>query len=105
MANHSVAQPIIVVFSPSPERMKEDELDVELIPPSEIRIELTDRAAEVCIFLSWIKAKMIEILQQLRQIAAREGNPDAALRIAVESGGCHGYQYKMELATHREPDD
>ncbi|EJD42245.1 hypothetical protein AURDEDRAFT_67965, partial [Auricularia subglabra TFB-10046 SS5] len=30
---------------------------------------------------------------------------DSALRIAVESGGCHGYQYKMELAKSREPDD
>ncbi|EPQ57735.1 hypothetical protein GLOTRDRAFT_37542, partial [Gloeophyllum trabeum ATCC 11539] len=38
-------------------------------------------------------------------IAARENNPDAALRIAVESGGCHGYQYKMELAKSRNPDD
>ncbi|KAH7104086.1 hypothetical protein BKA62DRAFT_615484, partial [Auriculariales sp. MPI-PUGE-AT-0066] len=28
-----------------------------------------------------------------------------ALRIAVESGGCHGYQYKLEVARTREPDD
>ncbi|KZT65390.1 hypothetical protein DAEQUDRAFT_747061 [Daedalea quercina L-15889] len=35
----------------------------------------------------------------------REHNPDAALRIAVESGGCHGYQYKLELAKRREDDD
>lgn len=38
-------------------------------------------------------------------IANREKNANAALRIAVESGGCHGYQYKMELATKRSPDD
>lgn len=43
--------------------------------------------------------------QQLRAISKRENNPDAALRIAVESGGCHGYQYKMELATSRSGDD
>lgn len=36
-------------------------------------------------------------------IAEKDAN--AALRIAVESGGCHGYQYKMALATGRLPDD
>jgi Fe-S cluster assembly iron-binding protein IscA len=39
------------------------------------------------------------------KIAEREHNPNTALRIAVESGGCHGYQYKMELAITRSPDD
>ncbi|EGN93784.1 hypothetical protein SERLA73DRAFT_63421, partial [Serpula lacrymans var. lacrymans S7.3] len=38
-------------------------------------------------------------------ISTRERNSDAALRIAVQSGGCHGYQYTMELAKAREPDD
>lgn len=44
-------------------------------------------------------------LQHLRAISQREGNPEAALRIAVESGGCHGYQYKMELSKRSQPDD
>ena len=39
------------------------------------------------------------------KIAEIESDPNAALRVAVESGGCHGYQYKMELATSRSPDD
>lgn len=39
------------------------------------------------------------------KISEREKNPKAALRVAVESGGCHGYQYKMELAQSRSPDD
>ncbi|EIM81985.1 uncharacterized protein STEHIDRAFT_65793 [Stereum hirsutum FP-91666 SS1] len=43
--------------------------------------------------------------QQLQRISIRENNPDAGLRIAVESGGCHGYQYKMELTTRKEPED
>ena len=43
--------------------------------------------------------------QQLRAIAKREGNPAAALRVVVESGGCHGYQYKLHLARERQPDD
>lgn len=46
-----------------------------------------------------------DMVQQLRSIATRENRPDAALRIAVESGGCHGYQYKMELAKEALPDD
>jgi len=35
----------------------------------------------------------------------RENDQDIGLRVAVESGGCHGYQYKMELTSKREPDD
>ncbi|EIW74514.1 hypothetical protein CONPUDRAFT_67112, partial [Coniophora puteana RWD-64-598 SS2] len=38
-------------------------------------------------------------------IAVRQHNDAAALRIAVESGGCHGYQYKLELAKERAPED
>lgn len=38
-------------------------------------------------------------------MSSREQDPDAALRVAVESGGCHGYQYKMELAKSRSLDD
>ncbi|KAI0029251.1 hypothetical protein K488DRAFT_27834, partial [Vararia minispora EC-137] len=60
----------------------------DLIPPAEAQLQLTDRAAE-----------------QLQRIAAREKNDEAALRLAVESGGCHGYQYKMELANSAGQDD
>ena len=31
--------------------------------------------------------------------------PEPALRIAVESGGCHGYQYKLQVDHNRAPDD
>ncbi|KAJ7287341.1 hypothetical protein C8J57DRAFT_1283593 [Mycena rebaudengoi] len=74
------AQPTVLLSSPSPEYIEQEEIDVELLSPHEAQIVITDRAAE-------------------RPI------PDAALRIAVESGGCHGYQYKMELAKTRALDD
>lgn len=73
-----------VLSTPTQAALDDAEIDVAPLAPADARIELTDRAAE-----------------QLRSIAAKESNPDAALRIAVESGGCHGYQYKMELAKTR----
>lgn len=32
----------------------------------------------------------------------RDKDPDVALRVAVESGGCHGYQYKIELTSMKD---
>lgn len=34
---------------------------------------------------------------RLHQIMTNDSNPDLALRITVESGGCHGFQYLMSL--------
>ncbi len=56
----------------------------------------------------WLERRRSEIniiIQQLRTIALRQHDPNAALRVVVESGGCHGYQYKLELATARLPED
>lgn len=33
------------------------------------------------------------------EIMAKDANPNLALRIQVESGGCHGFQYLMSLVT------
>ena len=34
---------------------------------------------------------------RLSQIKEKDKNPDLALRVTVESGGCHGFQYLMSL--------
>lgn len=52
---------------------------------TDLKIGITDRA----------KAKLIEI-------AENDHNPDSALRIKVESGGCHGFQYNLELTSMKD---
>ncbi|KAK3997339.1 hypothetical protein QBC44DRAFT_93084 [Cladorrhinum sp. PSN332] len=37
--------------------------------------------------------------KRLLEIMSKDGNPNLALRIQVESGGCHGFQYLMKLVT------
>ncbi|EFW99728.1 iron-sulfur cluster assembly accessory protein [Grosmannia clavigera kw1407] len=49
---------------------------------NEMRLEITPRAAK-----------------RLFQVMTKDGNPRLALRIQVESGGCHGFQYLMSLIT------
>ena len=34
---------------------------------------------------------------RLHKIATKDQNPDLALRVSIESGGCHGFQYLMDL--------
>jgi len=40
-------QPTVVLCTPSPEYIEKEELDVELLPPDQAKLEITDRAAEV----------------------------------------------------------
>ena len=41
---------------------------------------------------------------RLQTIAEKDGNPDLALRVSVESGGCHGFQYLMSLVNTSDID-
>lgn len=41
---------------------------------------------------------------RLQAIAQTDSNPGLALRVAVESGGCHGFQYLMSLTTTKDMD-
>ncbi|EST08279.2 FeS cluster biogenesis [Kalmanozyma brasiliensis GHG001] len=46
-----------------------------------------------------------QAVAQLQKVAKRENSSPLALRVAVEPGGCHGYQYKMEITEEVEDDD
>ena len=42
--------------------------------------------------------------RRLAKLAADEGRP-IMLRVAVDGGGCSGFQYRLELVETAEPDD
>ncbi|KAF9780074.1 hypothetical protein BJ322DRAFT_1112753 [Thelephora terrestris] len=78
----------ILIHAPVLKDIEDSDYDADLIPPEEAKLGISQRAAE-----------------QLQAISQREKNPEAALRVTIESGGCHGYQYKMELSKCPLPDD
>lgn len=47
LATKPPAHPTVVLFSPSAEYLKKGELDVEVLPHQDIKLIITDRAAEV----------------------------------------------------------
>lgn len=52
---------------------------------TDLKIAITDRA-----------------MKKLTEIAESDQNPDSALKIKVESGGCHGFQYNMDLTNVKD---
>lgn len=46
-------------------------------------------------------------VSKLSELIKEENNPDLALRITVESGGCHGFQYNLNLTdvSTKQPQD
>lgn len=66
-------------------------------------LEITPRAGKVTALhhtpLPPSSAVLTRTIQRLTEIMAKDKNPYLALRIQVESGGCHGFQYLMKLVT------
>lgn len=76
---------------------------------NEMMLEITPRAAQVRL-QPWLQRADFDMgtlraiangcnLQRLTKIMTKDENPNLALRIQVESGGCHGFQYRMGLVT------
>lgn len=51
------------------------------------------------IFLYTCLKSTANFTKRLSEIMTKDANPNLALRIQVESGGCHGFQYLMSLVT------
>jgi iron-sulfur cluster insertion protein len=43
--------------------------------------------------------------RKARQLAEKEGRPDASLRVRVLAGGCSGFTYELSFVDAPEPDD
>lgn len=65
---------------------------------NEMNIEITRRASNVYVLLLCL-VYLLMWSQRLKEIMSKDSNPNLALRIQVESGGCHGFQYLMSLTT------
>ncbi|GAA5883266.1 hypothetical protein JCM3774_001789 [Rhodotorula dairenensis] len=63
-------------------------VEEELQPGEQLEMHLTDAA-----------------IKQIERAQAKANDPTLSLRLAVESGGCHGYQYKMQVTNRRDADD
>ena len=64
-----------------------------------LTLDITPSCAQVFPVTTQLKTK------QLSKIHARENNPNLMLRVTVESGGCHGYQYLMSLTESYDPEE
>lgn len=94
----------LTTFQPSVPSTSSEPLTGPLIPSASTSNAHFDHAqmaspAEGTINLTSAATKHIEKIQ------TRESNPSLALRVAVDSGGCYGYTYKLEIADTKELED
>lgn len=45
------------------------------------------------------------LVKRIKILRDREGNPALMLRVAVEGGGCQGFEYRFELTESKNEDD
>ena len=50
LASSLPTKPTVVLATPSPGYIEKEELDVELLPPEQVKLDITDRAAEASLF-------------------------------------------------------
>ena len=50
LASSLPAKPTVVLATPSTDHIEKEELDVELLPPEQVKLDITDRAAEASPF-------------------------------------------------------
>ena len=65
---------------------------------NEMLVDITPRAAKVRP-LRYTGKAILRIIQRLHEIMTKDFNPSLALRVTVQSGGCHGFQYLMSLTS------
>lgn len=94
----------VLLNRPTKTQLEEAEVNTEVIDEPEANVVITQRAADVS-SASLPSTPLIRYGQHLQKISNREKDPKLALRVAVESGGCHGYSYHIELTSDHEPDD
>ncbi len=44
-------------------------------------------------------------VKQIKALRDKQGQPDLNLRLAVDGGGCQGFEYRFEFETKEGPDD
>ena len=59
------AKPTVVLATPSTDYIKKEELDVELLPPEQVKLDITDRAAEASPFICGRKVLLIPLKTNL----------------------------------------
>lgn len=84
-----------------------DSVDIRDYKSTQCRNPLLSDNNNAPLFLSITK----QASDKLNSISKQDSNPDIALRIKVESGGCHGFQYELNLTDMKDyhpqgsPDD
>ena len=65
---------------------------------NDMLVDITSRAATVGTLTAFFEKPPVLINhKRLQEIMWKDSNPKLALRVRVESGGCHGFQYLMSL--------